>query len=174
MNRRPTQGQPDPLRAETEAAAIKATIGRLLGLLSWKPTMVEYPALAAEIRRLAEWLVITSEQTGHSPGRHRADGGQPSVTGRQAEAELELELAAVQTPTEFVTQLRQQIAQSGLTLREIAAVAKQKRVYSLHRIDLFGDGFDEGVSRLVTAIRQAFGPRCALAGWPDVEEVLFG
>jgi hypothetical protein len=130
MNRRPTQGQPDPLRAETEVAAIKATIGRLLGLLSRKPTMVEHPAVAAEIRRLAEWLVITSEQAGHSPGRHRAEDGQPSVGGRQAEAELELELAAVQTPTEFVTQLRQQIAQSGLTLREIAAVAKQKRVYS--------------------------------------------
>lgn len=45
---------------------------------------------------------------------------------------------------------------------------------SLHRIDLFGDGFDEGVTRLVAAIRQAFGSRCALAGWSDVEQVLFG
>jgi hypothetical protein len=130
MNRRPTQGQPDPLRAETDAAAIKATIGRLLGLLSRKPTMVEHPIVAPEIYRLAEWLVITSEQAGHNPGRHRAETSQPSLGVRQAEAELELELAAVQTPAEFVAQLRQQIAQSGLTLREIAAVAKQQRVYS--------------------------------------------
>lgn len=129
MNRRPTQGQPTPLRAETDAAAIKATIGRLLGLLSRKPTMVEHPIVAPEIYRLAEWLVVTSEQAGHNPGRHRAETGQPSRS-EQAEAELELELAAVQTPAEFVAQLRQQIAQSGLTLREIAAVAKQQRVYS--------------------------------------------
>ena len=92
--------------------------------------MIDHPAVAAEICRLAEWLVITSEQAGHSRGRHRAETDQPSVRELQAEAELELELAAVQTPAEFVAQLRQVIAQSGLTLREIAAVAKQKRVYS--------------------------------------------
>jgi hypothetical protein len=92
--------------------------------------MVDHPTVAPEIYRLAEWLVFISEQTGHSPGRHRAETDQSFVRELQAEAELELGLAAVQTPAEFVAQLRQQITQSGLTLREIAAVAKQKRVYS--------------------------------------------
>jgi hypothetical protein len=92
--------------------------------------MVQHPTVAVEIHRLAEWLVITSEQAGHHPGRHRAEAREPSVYGPQAETELELELAAVQTPADFVDQLRQQIAQSGMTLREIAAEAKQKRVYS--------------------------------------------
>jgi hypothetical protein len=129
LSRRPAQGRPDA-RGDTDAAAIKATIGRLLRLLGRKPAIAGHPAVAPDIGRLTEWLA-TSEQAGHAPGRHRANSrpgsGRP---GQEADLELELELAAVRAPAEFVAQLQRQIDRSGLTLREVAAAASQKRVYS--------------------------------------------
>jgi hypothetical protein len=150
--------------------AVKAAIGRLLGMLSRKPAMLEHPEVAPEIHRLTEWLA-TSAQSGHRPGRHRAEVGAPAVDGPglDSELDLELELAAVQTPAEFVVQLRRQFEQSGLTLRAIAARAKQKRVYSticaaLNRNTLptievveaiiIGCGRDEHVLHLFTATWQ--------------------
>ena len=131
MSRRPAHGRPGNPRPEPEAAAIVASIDRLLRQLERKPVMAEHPDVEPVIHRLSERLAVF-EQAGHSPGRHRAEPGQLALDypAESAGPELELDLAAVRTPGEFVALLKRQVSQSGLPLRVIAARAKQKRVYS--------------------------------------------
>jgi len=131
MNRRPAHGRPDNPRPEPKAAAIVATADRLLRQLEREPTMLEHPEVEPKIHRLSERLAVF-EQTGHSTGRHRTDHDQLAADdpSEQAGSDLELDLAAVRIPSEFVALLKRQVTESGLPLRVIAAKAKQKRVYS--------------------------------------------
>jgi len=94
----------------------------------------DHPTVRRELRKLED-LLVTFEQAGRSPGRHRAQAAQAAQSVREAIddswCEGKPDPSAARTAADYVTVLRQYRAWSGdLPWREIAARAKQNRVHS--------------------------------------------
>ncbi len=91
--------------------------------------MLEQPAVLSEIRKIEDVVWPAFDQKGGQAGRHRRPGSVRKRNGASA-PEVRPDPSAAQTPAEFVLELRKLKAFSGLSLRAIAAGAKQKRVHT--------------------------------------------
>lgn len=132
MNRRagPTPAGEPGSDLQDEVAVTKSAVAGLLRLLR-RPGVLEQPSVLGDICKLESFLWSAFEQKGSPPGRHRAPSASHRRTGAaDHESELKPDPSAAQTPAEFVLALRRLKAWSGLSLRAIAAGAKQKRVHT--------------------------------------------
>jgi hypothetical protein len=124
------QGDP-PDDVDAEAVATRSAIARLRWQLRWT---FHDPMVRGEWRKLEEDVAAMYEQDTPSPGRHRASSAPDERDGQQAAEpggiDLKLDPATAQTGRDLIEILVHYKTRSGLSWREIAARARQKRVHS--------------------------------------------
>lgn len=142
MSGRPGNGQDRPQAAvEAEAAATATVIAGLRWRLRQQETL-EHPKVLDELRKLEEQVALQLEQSGRTPGRHRAAAVQ-AISEQIGDAEgfdLKPDPLEATTAAEFISALWQYKAWSGdPSWRKMAARAGQAVVHSTMYTAMNGD-----------------------------------